>query len=114
MSSDTQAAATSCCRTQSLTSVVLPKPGGAVTTVCPPYGVTDARVEEVCVLAGYRQLFTIEEGVSPVSGTRLALPRHHVLGGEDIHAFAEKLGLADDEPPEPADDPATWKAAGVG
>jgi peptidoglycan/xylan/chitin deacetylase (PgdA/CDA1 family)/GT2 family glycosyltransferase/SAM-dependent methyltransferase len=87
--------------------------GGAVTTVCPPYGVTDERVEEICAIAGYRRLFTIEEEVAPVSGSRLAVPRLHVLGGEDIHAFAEKLGLADDEPPEPADDPATWKAAGA-
>jgi peptidoglycan/xylan/chitin deacetylase (PgdA/CDA1 family) len=87
--------------------------GGTVTTVCPPYGVTDARVEEICAAAGYRQLFTIEEEVAPVSGMPLALPRLHVLGGEDIHAFAEKLGLAADEPPEPADDPATWTAAGV-
>lgn len=87
--------------------------GTAVTTVCPPYGVTDERVEEICSVAGYRRLFTIEEEMAPVSGARLAVPRLHVLGGEDIHAFAEKLGLSDDEPPEPADDPATWKAAGA-
>jgi peptidoglycan/xylan/chitin deacetylase (PgdA/CDA1 family) len=83
--------------------------GGTMTTVCPPYGVTDARVEEICAVAGYRQLFTIEEGMAPVSGMRMAVPRLHILGGEDIRTFAEKLDLTD-EPPEPADDPASWKA----
>ena len=80
------------------------KLGVPVRTIAPPYGATNARVEEVCVAAGYTRLFEAGGGIAHVCGPRLATPRVDIAGHDDIAAFTAKIGRAD-EPPEAGDRP---------
>lgn len=78
--------------------------GVPVTTVAPPFGAMNLRVEQVLAAAGYTRIFDAEGGIAPVWGTRWKVPRIDIAGGDDIAAFAAKIGNVA-EPPEAGDRP---------
>ncbi|WP_334656822.1 trifunctional glycosyltransferase/class I SAM-dependent methyltransferase/polysaccharide deacetylase [Sphingomonas panaciterrae] len=78
--------------------------GRSITSVAPPFGVSDARIEGVMEVAGYRRLFRADGGSAPVVGLDLRLPRIGIYRDMDMAAFADVVGTAD-EPFECRDEP---------
>jgi peptidoglycan/xylan/chitin deacetylase (PgdA/CDA1 family)/protein-L-isoaspartate O-methyltransferase len=77
--------------------------GRPVTSVAPPYGVSDARIEGVLEAAGYRRVFRAEGQAAPVTGMELRLPRIGIYADMDMAEFADAVDTAD-EPFDPRDD----------
>jgi peptidoglycan/xylan/chitin deacetylase (PgdA/CDA1 family) len=73
-----------------------------VRSIAPPFGVTDARTEQILEMAGYSRMFLDDGPAAPVLRHRLLTPRVEISGFDDIAAFARKLGMAG-EPPESGD-----------
>ena len=84
--------------------------GQEITSVAPPFGATNARVDAVLHLAGYRESFRDRGGPAQVWGLGLATPRIEVLGGDSLAAFANGLGT-DVEPASERDTPPRLAAA---
>ena len=76
--------------------------GVEVDTIAAPFGVTDHRIEQVFAAAGYRQGFLDQGGMASVFGLKMLTPRIEVAAGDDINAFAVKVGMHE-QPPGPLD-----------
>ncbi|TPG16476.1 hypothetical protein EAH87_14740 [Sphingomonas koreensis] len=74
-----------------------------ITTVAPPFGAMNARVESVLQSSGFTRIFDAEGDVAPVWGNRWRIPRMNVGGYESIEDFARMIGAG--EPPTPDDRP---------
>ncbi len=86
--------------------------GHEITSVAPPFGATNARVDAVLHLAGYKESFRDRGGPAQVWGLGLATPRIEVWGGESLADFADSLGM-DIEPASERDTPPRLTAAAV-
>ena len=78
--------------------------GEPVTSVAPPFGAMNLRVEQVLRDAGYIDIFDAQGGIAPVWGSRWRIPRVDIAGYDTIEDFAAKVGNTH-EPPEAADRP---------
>ena len=69
------------------------KLGKPVSSIAMPYGVFDARVEQVLELCGYETAFSTEHGLAHLDSPRLHLPRLEVYGGLSLDEFARMVGI---------------------
>ena len=76
--------------------------GVPVTTVAPPFGAMNIRVEQVLQHAGYTRIFDAQGGIAPLWGSRWKVPRIDVAGYDDLDSLAAKIGFPA-EPPGPED-----------
>jgi len=67
------------------------KTGGPVTTVSPPLGRSDARVEQILSAAGYRRLFRDDYGLAPVCGLEMLTATIRVTPATTMEALAAEL-----------------------
>ena len=75
-----------------------------VTSVAPPFGARNERVDAVLRLAGYRESFLDHGGPAQVLRLGLATPRIEVRGDRGLDVFAASLEMAL-PPPDAADEP---------
>ena len=78
-------------------AVLEQKLGCDVTSIAPPFGIIDDRLWRCMELSGYTTAFTTVDRIATLSDHPLFLPRVEVFGGEDLAAFAKRIGLAIDE-----------------
>jgi len=67
--------------------------GCDVTSIAPPFGIIDDRLWCCIELSGYATAFTTEDRIASLSDHPWFLPRVEVFGGEDLAAFAKRIGL---------------------